>query len=209
MAFQTDAEPLLERLRNQDPPAVAALYRDMQKYLGPIAKQYALSQADLEDVLHDALILFLEKIRKPGFQLRSKVQVFVYGIALYLVLNQQRKNKRRQATSLQEEILQNENLVLDAADESKIVQWMDARNCQELVQAELDRLSAEEILILKLYYFEQMEIQHIATKLGISRNHAYQKKFRCINKFRERVQSDSVFADCLRMARIELDTDEE
>lgn len=57
-------------------------------------KQFSLQQADLEDIMQDAFIVFVNKIRKGEFKEEGKLTSFLISIIKFKCLERVRKNQK-------------------------------------------------------------------------------------------------------------------
>jgi len=167
----TDDEILLAiRSGNREEP-VTILYKEFPKIERLIIKSGGTAEM-AQEIFNDSLILVIEKIQKPDFNLTSKLTTYLYGVNRLLVKNELKKqNRYHDITWKNTLILTNKNLEYDAEYEQKLA----------AVELLLMKVSEKCRQIFKGFYFEKKSMQTIADELGYSSvNSAKTQKYKCI-----------------------------
>ncbi len=139
------------------------------------------SEDDARDVFQEGLLVFINKLEDPGFNLSCKPETFLYSVCHNLWRIQQRQLSK----------------------ESKIVAVelpdMSHQALEETIEKERRLISLEHVLskigekcqtILKLYYFQKNSMKEIAQKLQLSSvQMAKNRKYKCLEKARDLVRN--------------------
>lgn len=112
-----------------------------------------------EDVLQDALIKVFHKI--GSFRENSSFKTWLYRIVINTAYNELKKRKSYQTHKLAAQENQSENIERKhplRAEERKL-----------FIQSTLDKLKADEALLLRLYYLCEMNIAEISASTGFKK----------------------------------------
>ena len=169
----TDQEIIKNLINGKRNKALQLLYKEYPKIEANICKSGGTKE-EAEEVFSDALILLIEKVSKPNFQLTSKLSTFLYGIARFLWLNELKKTKRKYELEWSDTlILIDEDLDYDAEQEEQIKDF----------EKVISQVSQKCQQIFELFYFQKESMQVIAERLGFtSVNSAKTQKYKCIEK---------------------------
>lgn len=83
----------LTTLKRGDPQAYEQMYRNYFHQVAIFVKKNSGQEADAKDIFQEALIIFINKIRLPDFELTAPAGKFLVGIAKLLWLNRIKKIK--------------------------------------------------------------------------------------------------------------------
>lgn len=169
----TDQEIISAIKNGQREDAIKVLYAEYPKVRANI-----LSTGGDEEIarqlFHDSLILLIEKVSKPDFELSSKLSTFLYGICRFLWKNECRKRQRSP------ELEWKDTLILTADD----VGYSEEK--EEKIKALnhiLTQVTDKCKKIFELFYFKKESMAEIAKKLGFtSVNSAKTQKYKCMEK---------------------------
>lgn len=169
----TDQEIIKNLINGKRNKALQLLYKEYPKIEANICKSGGTKE-EAEEVFSDALILLIEKVSKPNFQLTSKLSTFLYGIARFLWLNELKKTKRKYELEWSDTlILIDEDLDYDAEQEEQI------KDLEKVIS----QVSQKCQQIFELFYFQKESMQVIAERLGFTTvNSAKTQKYKCIEK---------------------------
>ena len=165
---------IIEHIRRRDrEKALRYLYKELPKVKANIIASGG-DKATAEEIFHDALLLLVEKVTDPGFELTSKLSTYLYGIARFLWMNELRKQNKSIALEWSDTlIVSSEDLNYDEGREArfdaldKILMSLTVR-CQEV----FDR-----------FYFKKESMKTIATALGFSNvNSVKTQKYKCMEQ---------------------------
>lgn len=153
--------------------AIKFLYKEFPKVRANIVSHGGDEQI-AEEIFHDSLILLIEKINQPDFELTAKLTTFLYGINRFLWLNESRKRQKSQ------ELEWKDTLIITAEDLD-----YDNEKEDELKQLErvLTKVSERCKKIFELFYFKKENMKKIAEMLDFSSvNSAKTQKYKCMEK---------------------------
>lgn len=91
----TDNE-IIESIRNgkREKP-IKVLYKEFPSIRANIISSGGNKEI-AEEIFNDALLLLIEKVSQPGFELSSKLSTYLYGIARFLWKNELRRQQKKQ-----------------------------------------------------------------------------------------------------------------
>lgn len=170
----TDKEILKSLRKGKNEKPIKQLYLEFSKIKKMILKNGG-SEDMAKELFNDSLVLLIEKVRKPGFILTSKLTTFLYGINHYLMKNELRKQKKHNYEIEWDDTLSlpEEGLEYDFEKEEKL----------NSIEKTLDVISQKCKEILRLFYFQKENMKTIAEKLGFSSvNSAKTQKYKCIER---------------------------
>lgn len=170
----TDKEIIkaIRKGRNEKP--IKQLYQEYPKIKTLILKSGGTEEI-AQEIFNDSLVLLIEKIRNPKFELTSKMTTYLYGINRFLMKNELRKQKKYNY-----ELEWNDTLILNQEDLA-----YDFEKEKQLTRLEkiLDTISEKCKQIFRLFYYQKENMETIAKKLGFSSvNSAKTQKYKCIEK---------------------------
>ncbi len=170
----TDQEIIqaIRKGRNEKP--IKQLYKEFPK-IKKLILQSGGSNELAQEIFNDSLVLLIEKIRSPKFELTSKMTTYLYGINRFLMKNALRKQKK-----FNYELEWNDTLILNQEDLA-----YDYEKEKQLTRLEkiLDTISEKCKQIFRLFYYQRENMESIARKLGFgSVNSAKTQKYKCIEK---------------------------
>lgn len=169
----TDQEIIKEVRSGNNEKPIKYLYQEFPKI-----KQLVLngggSKLLAEEIFNDSLVLLLEKLRDPNFELTSKLTTYLYGINRFLLLNQLRKEGKSVSLEWKDTlILSQDDFGYDYEKEEKLT----------LLEKVLDSISDKCKSIFKLFYFQNKSMKTIAKELNYSSvNSAKTQKYKCVER---------------------------
>lgn len=177
---------IIENIRSgQRNKAIKLLYRNYPAIQSNICKSGG-TREEAEEVFTDALLLLIEKVSNPKFELTSKLSTYLYGIARFIWLNELKKTNRKQ------ELEWSDTLILVAEDLDYDSKLEDELKLLEIV---ISQVSAKCRDIFERFYFKKESMQKIAESLGFSSvNSAKTQKYKCLEKaivLAQTIQSNS------------------
>lgn len=181
-------EALIADLRAAAPAAFEALYR---QYYRMVAKQVSdanLSSADAEDLFQEVLVILVQKVRDPEFQLSAKLSTYLFAIARNLLL---KKTGKKTELAVGDDALA--RLAGEQApDEIAELQHRDQQlnvilGCLEILEEDCNHL-------LNLTFYEKKSHSEVADIMGYSEAFVKVKKHRCLNHLRNRVKAHPLFS---------------
>jgi RNA polymerase sigma factor (sigma-70 family) len=146
----------------------------------PVVKKYIRansgSAAEAEDIFQEALLIYWERMKTPGFELTSSRETYVFGICKNLWYAELKKKGRMP--------LQGQELLPDASFQSE--ENPEEEKIKKAQQA-IEFLEEKCRLILNLFYHHKASLAEIARKLKmVSETAARNQKFQCLEKARKK-----------------------
>jgi RNA polymerase sigma factor (sigma-70 family) len=167
-------EEIIQNLRSgKRNKALQVLYKEFPKIEVNICRSGGTKQ-EAEEIFTDALLLLVEKVSNPKFELTSKLSTYLYGITRFLWLNELKKTKRKFELEWSDTlILIDEDLDYDSEKEEQLKQ----------LETVIDQVSEKCKQIFELFYFKKESMKQVANLLGFtSVNSAKTQKYKCIEK---------------------------
>lgn len=128
-----------------------------------------------QEIFNDSLVLLIEKIQNPSFELTSKLTTYLYGVNRFLMKNELRKQQKHNHT-----LEWNDTLTLNQEELD-----YDFEKEKQLTRLEkvLEVISEKCKQIFRLFYYQKENMKFIAEKLGFSsESSAKTQKYKCIEK---------------------------
>jgi len=167
-------QKIIQHIRdgNHDEP-IKFLYKEYSKVRLLILASGG-NKSEARETFHDALILLIEKVSDPSFELTSKISTYLYGINRLLWKNQLRKQQKdRELEWADTMILTNEDIGFHEEQESRI----------KALEEVLTRITERCREIFKRFYFRKESMTEIATAMGFSSvNSTKTQKYKCIEQ---------------------------
>ncbi|MCB9189991.1 MAG: sigma-70 family RNA polymerase sigma factor [Flavobacteriales bacterium] len=169
----TDQEIIHSIRKGNNEKPIKKLYKEFPKVKALILKEGGSAET-AQEIFNDSLVILIEKVRQPEFQLTSQLTTFLYGINRFLLKNELRKqNKHVELEWRDTLILTDQDLGYDEEKEAKL-------NTMEKI---LNMISEKCKELLRLFYFQKMSMTEIAEKLNFSSlNSAKTQKYKCIER---------------------------
>lgn len=167
-------QEIIESIRSgkTDEP-IRYLYREFPKIKSLIATSGG-SKSDAREIFHDSLILLIEKVSEPSFELTSKLTTYLYGINRLLWKNELRKKQSKQECEWKDTlILSNEELGINEEKEEKL----------KALEKVLDEISKRCREIFNRFYSRKESMKDIAAAMSFSSvNSAKTQKYKCMEQ---------------------------
>lgn len=187
LTFETD-QSLLIALRKSDPAAFEFLYRQYYRMVAKQANDYRLPDAEVEDLFQEVLLVLVQKVRTPEFELTAKLSTYLFAVARNLLL---KKTGKYPNVSLDEDI----TLGIDP-------QMQEDKDAEDLLEGRLlavtdcmKNLDADCQTLLLLSFYEKRSQAEIAEAMGYTESFVKVKKHRCLNYLRKEVKQHPFFKD--------------
>ena len=180
----TDSEIITAfRAGNREKP-IRFLYKEYPK-IERLIVQSGCSKTLARELFNDSLLILIEKVQSPEFELSSKLSTYLYGINRFLVKNELRKQNRRMEVEWSDTLVVTaSDLEYDAEKEEKL----------KVVEQLLEKVSEKCKAIFKLFYFEKRSMDFIAKKLEYtSVNSAKTQKYKCVERAYKLAQKEQLF----------------
>jgi len=155
----------------------AALFAEHAPHVWRAVRSLGVRDADIEDVCQDVFVVVHRKL--AGFEGRSTLRTWIYGIALRVVADYRKKAHRTR-----ERLVEN---VPDAGHAAAQEQVAVEREAWRMLSLLLDGLSDDQRRVFVLYELEQLPMREVAAIIGCPLQTAYSR----LEAARELVQRKS------------------
>ena len=166
-----DEQKLIWQLRQGEVGAVRELYT----HLKPKLKRWLLKQVgderDVEELLHDTLLSLIDSL--PIFRGESGLWTFALSIARHEVADYWRKKYAKKAIK-----------TVPFMDQVYIERLYSKKKVSQAIEQAYMRINAESALIIRWKYEDNLSVEVIAAKLGLSVKAAESRLFRARKAFR-------------------------
>jgi RNA polymerase sigma-70 factor (ECF subfamily) len=181
------AEGLLDRARQGDADAFAAVFEDLRPAVFAVASRL-VGPVDANDVVMDTYLKAWQSL--PGFRGQSSLKSWLYRIARNCALDCLRRQKREGQHVVADP---DDAAARSVADERQVPpdRQLESEETRASVQEGLARLSAEHRLILELRYADGLSYAELASATGVSIGTVMSRLFHAKRRLR-RVLSDDV-----------------
>ncbi len=173
---------ILERISRGDESALDYLYQKYYRMMTNLIRKNNGTEQDAKDIYQDALIVFWQKVVSNELVLTSKISTYIYSICLNLWRKElDRKSKLTYETQQESGYFDDDNKERNLIIRDCISQLGDT--CKK---------------ILMYYYFDDMSMQDIASKLNLANvDTAKTKKYKCKKRLDSLVKSKYSASDFL------------
>ncbi len=185
----TDLEIIAAIRKGKREKPIRQLYKEFPKIRILIVSS-GCREVLAKEIFNDSLVLLIEKVSNPEFQLTSKLTTYLYGINRFLLQNVLRKEQKNNREVLWEEalLISDEELSYDFEKEEKM----------KSMEKILATVSEKCRKIFQLFYYEQRSMDYIAGKLGFSSvNSAKTQKYKCLERAHQLSQEIHVSSENL------------
>lgn len=169
----TDQEIINSIRKGKNEKPIKQLYKEFPKVKALILKEGGDTET-AQEIFNDSLVILIEKVIQPNFELTSKLTTYLYGINRFLLKNELRKQHKNVELEWRDTIiLTDQDLGYDEEKEAKL-------NAMERI---LNQISEKCKEMLQLFYFKKLSMTDIAKKLNFSSvNSAKTQKYKCIER---------------------------
>ncbi|WP_170137764.1 RNA polymerase sigma factor [Chitinophaga dinghuensis] len=172
---------LLDLLKREDNASFTTLYQ----CCFPTVAAYILNnhgkKEDAEDIFQEAVIVLLQKVRTPDFQLTASLRTYLFSISRNLWLKQLRDNKL---------IPMEDMTIYQPAETLPTLSLHPEKSREEKVQSWISRITGHCQRILKAIFIYQEPMDLLMKKMGWKNKHtAANQQYKClqqIKKFRQK-----------------------
>ncbi|QJD94901.1 sigma-70 family RNA polymerase sigma factor [Mucilaginibacter robiniae] len=177
----SDIELITETLSGNQ-SAYADLVKRHQRFVFTLAMRFAKSREDAEEIAQDSFIKAYRSLQ--NFQGQSKFSTWLYSIVYTTAMTFLRKKK------LDTSSIDDENNFIQLENQSGGFDNNSAENKSRsyyLNQA-IEQLSADDALLITLFYKGEQSLEEIAATLGIEPNNVKVKLFRARQRLKEKLE---------------------
>ena len=157
--------PALTRAVATAPSDFSALFTDHAPHVWRAVRGLGVREADIEDICQEVFVIVHRKL--AGFEGRSSLRTWIYGIALRVVADH-----RKRAYRTREQLVDTlPDYGLAASQEQHTAE----RQAWRMLQTLLAGLSEDQRQVFVLYELEQLPMREIAALLGCPLQTAYSR----------------------------------
>jgi len=185
---------ILAVLRSDKAPdeAIRQLYRSQFGVVANYIKQNNGTDEDAEDIFQEALLSFIEMVRKDKFRGESSIGTFFYAIARNTWLNELKKRGR---SKLRDEKFEKAR----DATEMDISHYIVHRELRAKLMRTIDSLGETCKKILLAFYYENLAVKDILQNLQYENEQVVRnKKYKCLKQLEQMIVTDTQLAENLQ-----------
>lgn len=150
------------------------------------------SVSDAEDIIQDALVAFVETIRKGMFRGDASIKSYLYSITYNLWISELRK---RGSTAKRNLHFEKEKGVMDEG----LLQYLGYKDAQKLVTGFLETLGDKCKEILLLVYYDNMPMKEIIKRFDYQNEQVLRnKKHKCMKELEKRLNESPAISQELK-----------
>lgn len=146
-------------------PSLRAIFDEYSAFVWRTLRHLGIPDRDIEDVCQEVFVVVHRKL--AGFEGRSTLRTWVYGICLRTA-----SDYRRRAHVRREQAVEEVPTTSCEADQEDLVER--ARHRERLLEL-LDQLDEEKRQVFVLYEIEELEMKEIASAMGTPLQTAYSR----------------------------------
>ncbi|GAH67245.1 unnamed protein product [marine sediment metagenome] len=178
----TDIEIIKCIQKGERDHVIRFLYKEYPKIKALILKS-GCNATLANEIFNDSLIILIEKVENPKFELTSQLTTFLYGINRLLVKRAIRDKSKYQELEWSDTLIVSESdLGYDYEKEEKL----------KVIENVLNQVSEKCKKIFQLFYFKKESMDAIAKQLDFSSvNSAKTQKYKCLQKAHQLAQEIS------------------
>jgi RNA polymerase sigma factor (sigma-70 family) len=178
-------DELLIRLKRNDDAAFRTVYKQCLPMVVKHIRQNNGNTEDAEDLFQEALIILIQKLQEPEFELSSKLSSYLFSI----VKNKWLYKLRGKKTWVEgDEVM--EGLADDGQEEIQMKQEKDIK-LDHLAEALKELKEDCRRILLDFYYYKKALIE-IAKEMAYTEKFIRVKKSRCMDSYREIVSNKGI-----------------
>lgn len=164
MHASDDAPPAAVTAATPAVPRFADLYRDHAAFVWRVLRRLGVAADDVEDAGQEVFVVVHRKL--PGFEHRSSLRTWLYGIAVRCAADHRRRARvRRDAPASAAEP------AIDAPQPASVAQ----RQARAVLDEILDELDHAKRAVFVLYELEELPMAEVAVAVGCPLQTAYSR----------------------------------
>jgi RNA polymerase sigma factor (sigma-70 family) len=166
----------LDLLKIADPEAIEQVYKTHRKAFIFFGSRYGLAEDDLLDIYQDAIIAFIENLRKGHLEnLQVDIKTYLFSIGKYLIFNNIKSNNNTNGSLEQLP----DTFVWEELEEDKEALFTE-------MSAGLKQLGEQCYKILTMFYYEEKKLDEIQKLLKYDNKDVLKsQKSRCLNHLKK------------------------
>lgn len=169
-----------KRLKEGEEEAQFEFYDNNKAAFLNFAQKYKLPQDDVVEVYQDAcLVVFENAIKGKIENLNSSLKTYLFGIGKFLIFKRYKELQKQSSIQVNEDLAYTYFDPFGESDESKKL---------KSIRNGLKSLGKKCRELLKLYYFEEKELEEIMLVMNYeSKNVLKSQKSRCLKQLKEKI----------------------
>lgn len=172
---QTDDQYYIERIKNGDTQAFAALVDRYKGLVYTLTLRLTKNSDEAEEAAQDTFVKVFQSLGK--FKGDSKFSTWLYKIAYNTSLDRLKKHK-----SMPFAVPVDDYGTRQLAVSENVFDAMESSFREQAIKDCLQLMDGEDAFLLTLYYYEELSLEEIAAIVGIKPNNVKVKLFRCRKK---------------------------
>lgn len=178
---QYDDAGIIEGIKNNEnlDPMVRHLYRTNFDSIANYIRSNSGNDEDAEDLFQEAIVVFINIVRKGNFRGDSSIKTFLYSIARNLWRNELKRQNRA--------VIRETNYYEQSEKEERDIQLsIGETELKDQLMQLLERLGENCKKILLLFYYQNLPMKEIFQHMGYETEQvARNMKYRCMNKLKD------------------------
>jgi len=168
-----DIEIITQIRKGATEAPIKFLYKEFPKIKANICRSGG-DEGIAKEIFHDSLILLIEKVSDPKFELTAKLSTYLYGINRFLWKNELRKRNRTIELEWSDTLIISEEDLGYSEEKEALLTKMEGI---------IALLTEKCKKIIELFYLKQESMKSISETLGFSSvNSAKTQKYKCMEK---------------------------
>lgn len=183
----TSDEEIIEAIKKGEKLAafVGQLYEKHFNMISNFVRTNNGNHEDAEDLFQEAIVVFIDLVRKDRFRGDSSIKTFIYAISKNLWLNELKKRNR--AIFRETEYYENTE-----KESEEIRSGISENEVRKQVLSFLDKLGENCKKILILFYYEEKSMRDIFQEMNYeSEQVARNMKYKCMKRLHELLDDNS------------------
>jgi RNA polymerase sigma factor (sigma-70 family) len=184
-ASEYDDHALYQGLLKNDQSAFEYLYTRNFPAVRQLVFQYKGNEDDAKDIFQEGIIALWNNIRSGSYQLREGVKLSTYLIQICKLRWMDKMKKASSRYEVKQEVY------MEPAEEAEVMtEWIDQEE-QSQFQQQFAQLGERCQNLLKRFYFLKQSLQEIAEAMTIGEASAKNEKYRCMQRLKKIVLTQS------------------
>ena len=182
----SDEQQLIEDLQAGKASAYKQVYEQCYNMCYALITQNSGKGEDAEDIFQEAMIVLINNLRKPGFELKAKVSTYLYSVIRKMWLYKLRSRK------LTVELVDQHSSFVDLG-EDEIQEKKEYEKKHQLIKKLLQDLGEDCRRLIIDYYYKNIKLKDIGVAMGYTDAFVKVKKNRCMKGFMQLIKEHPEF----------------